>query len=152
MNEKSTLEWIWTSLTSYLQKRGLKQTHQRKIIIEHFLKINGHVDAETLHTELKKTNHNIGLATIYRTLTLLRQAGLVEQLNHSEGGSTYELKYPGDHHDHLVCLNCSKIEEFESSKIEELQKQIAKQRGFSLTFHRLDLFGYCQECKNKKES
>jgi Fur family ferric uptake transcriptional regulator len=139
--------WFWDELDSYLEKNQLKQTRQREQIVEHFLALNDHLSAEELFAQLKETGLNIGLATIYRTLNLLVDAGLLEQKTFAEGKTLFEVQVPGEHHDHLVCVSCGKIIEFENEQIEELQEKVAKKYGFTLKSHRLDLFGHCKDCK-----
>jgi len=138
--------WFWDGLDAYLARHQLKQTKQRKVIVGHFLNMNAHVAAENLYEDLRKEGLNFGLATIYRTLNLLRDAGLVEQHSFADGRAVFEINRPNTHHDHIICITCGKIEEFESDEIEELQRRIAKEKGFSLSSHRLDLYGQCSPC------
>lgn len=145
-DETAGYSWFWERLDVYLGTKLLKQTKQRKTIINEFLKLGGHVPAEDLHDVVRSGGHNIGLATIYRTLNLLTEAGLVEKKQFTDGRWVFEVNEPGSHHDHLICLKCSKIVEFENDAIEELQKKVAKKHGFRLVDHNLDLFGYCPDC------
>lgn len=138
-------EWFWKGLDKYLERHQLKQTKQREKIVKLFLDIDTHMSAESLHVALKDEGENIGLATIYRTLNLLADAGLAVSRSFQDGKNVYEILHPDEHHDHLVCLDCGEIIEFENEKIEELQTQVAKQFGFDLVNHRLDLFGRCQK-------
>jgi len=140
------LKWFNNRLNTYLKAQDLKQTKQRKIVIEHLLDINSHVDAEMLHASIKSKHPNVGLATIYRTLNLLKSAELVKEQSFADGRAVFEINYPDTHHDHLVCLSCKKIVEFENETIEETQIEVAKENGFRLTSHRLDLYGYCEDC------
>lgn len=145
---KDTFRWFWEALDSYLAEKNLKQTQQRRKLIELFLKMNTHVSAEELHEAARKAGHNIGLATIYRTLNLLAEADLVEQKSFVDGRHVYEVNMPGEHHDHLICLDCGAVIEFENEEIETLQEKIAQSRGFELKVHRLDLFGRCLKKDN----
>ncbi len=145
MREKKD-EWFWDKLDQYLAKAQLKQSKQRNFIIEEFLRLNTHVSAEDLYSRLKSSEHNPGLATVYRTLNLLKEAGLVDQKQFSDGKAVFEILAPGTHHDHLICVACHKVIEFENDEIETLQEEVAKRYGFRLTHHSLDLFGYCTEC------
>ena len=142
--------WFWERLDQYLAKSQLKQSKQRNYIIEEFLKLDAHVSAEDLHGVLKNTEHNPGLATVYRTLNLLKDAGLVDQKQFSDGKSVFEVLAPDSHHDHLICVSCHKVIEFENPEIEKLQGEVAQRYGFRLTHHSLDLFGYCSECLKTK--
>ncbi len=141
------LEWFWKELDEFLHQNQMKQTKQRKKIVYHFLKSGSHLSAEELAIELKDSGLAVGLATVYRTLSLLVEAKLVEPKNFEESRTIYEVAVPGEHHDHLVCTKCKKIIEFENSKIEKLQKSVAKEHGFTLAYHRLDLFGECPDCQ-----
>lgn len=91
----------------------------------------------------------IGLATVYRVLTQFEAAGLVKRHHFEGGNSVFELNR-GDHHDHLVCVNCGKVEEFQDETIEELQNKIAKLRNFELTDHSLCLYGICSDCQSSR--
>ena len=151
MNEATNYKWFWDKLESYLGKNQLKQTTQRKNIIEIFLNSKQHIDAEELHVAVRKMGHPIGLATIYRTLNLLKDAKLVEQRDFVEGRAVFETLSPSNHHDHLICQDCDYILEFENDEIEDLQKQVALKYGFELKAHRLDLFGKCtkKDCSRR---
>lgn len=141
-------KWFWEDLELYLSKHQLKQTKQRVYIIDRFLELDTHIDAEGLHNDIKSKGVNVGLATIYRTLNLLEKAKLVEQRAFADGRTLYELNTPNEHHDHLVCSECDVVIEFENKEIEDLQIEVAKKFGFKLTNHRLDLFGICPKCQN----
>lgn len=150
MTEKSNFptnmdhdQWFWDVLNAYLIQQSLKQTRQRKVVVEEFLKLDRHVDAEDLHNIVRKRDPRVGLATVYRTLNLLKEAGLADQKSFRDGRSVFEVHRPDHHHDHLVCLDCGKIMEFENEEIETLQNQVADKLGFKLTGHRLDLYGHC---------
>ncbi len=140
-------KWFWKELDHYLETKQLKQTKQRQTVIEVFLESQNHVDAEGLLDNIKSKGFNIGLATVYRTLNLLREAGIVEQRSFADGRTLYEIAHPDEHHDHLVCLKCGKVVEFENEQIERLQEEIAESHGFTLISHRLDLFGHCGNCR-----
>ena len=135
--------WFWDELDRYLASKKLKQTRQRRIIVQHFLELNTHVDAEVLYARTREAGHDFGLATIYRTLNLLTESGLAEQKSFTDGRSVFEVNLPDQHHDHLICLECGQVLEFENNEIEELQKKVAQKHGFELKSHRLDLFGKC---------
>jgi Fur family ferric uptake transcriptional regulator len=139
-------QWFWDAWARFLSRRNLKQTQQRQVVITHFLKLNRHVEADTLYDSLRNAGHAIGLATIYRTLNLLKDAGLVEQRLFADGRATFELLDPQLHHDHLICTSCGKIVEFENKEIERLQALVASQHHYTLSSHRLELYGLCAAC------
>ncbi len=131
------------SATSELKNMGLKATLPRLKILEIFQ--NGkqrHMSAEDVYRELIAAHQEIGLATVYRVLTQFEQAGLLKRSNFESGKAVFELEQ-GQHHDHLVCLQCGRVEEFYDVEIEKRQQKIAKDRGFVLQEHALSLYGNC---------
>ena len=136
--------------TQYLQSQGLKNSHQRARILDAFLSMDTHMTAEDLHQRVSRTDQRIGLATVYRTLRLFCDAGLAKQRHFQEGRSRFEQAFQESHHDHLICIGCDRIVEFECQPIEDLQEQTAKSHGFTLTHHRLELFGYCTDCQSSQ--
>ena len=129
--------------TADLKKAGLKVTLPRMKILE-LLEASAHMhqSAEDIYKALLDAGEEIGLATVYRVLTQFEGAGLVNR-HHFEGGqAVFELNQ-GGHHDHLVCLKCGKVVEFFDDTIEERQKQIAKDNGFTITDHSMILYGKC---------
>jgi Fur family ferric uptake transcriptional regulator len=135
---------------AYLASHELKFTNQRKIIISEFLRAGGHINVEELFRSVKKKAAGGGLASVYRTVNSLVEAGLAVERQFLDRSSVFELHEPGHHHDHLICMRCRKIFEFENDKIEELQRDVASQLGFTLQDHKLELYGYCQKqnCPN----
>ena len=145
-------EWFWEALDEHLRSKQLKQTRQRQEIVNCFLRLENHVEAEKLHQAVRADGLTVGLATVYRTLNVLKEAGLVEQKSFADGRSTFEIVNPAEHHDHLVCVDCGVVVEFKNDAIEKLQHAVAAKYGFRLTSHRLDLFGACQKtnCANRR--
>ncbi len=143
-------ELAYQKLNEHLSKHQLKNTQQRKDIIDAFLELQGrHLTIDQLLEACRKTNPNIGYATVYRTLKLLVEAGIAEQRQFQSGQSQFELE-SDHHHDHLICTQCDQIIEFENENIESLQEQVAKEFGFVLTTHKMILYGVCADCKNEK--
>lgn len=132
---------------SHLKKAGLKITLPRRKILEILESAQDHhMSAEDIYKQLSLGDEEIGLATVYRVLTQFEEAGLVVK-HHFEGGqSVYELDH-GEHHDHLVCLKCGRVEEFMDAMIEGRQEEIAKQAGFTMTDHSLTIYGICTACQ-----
>jgi Fur family transcriptional regulator, ferric uptake regulator len=134
-----------------LRTIGLKATLPRLKVLELFQNSKvRHMTAEDVYKLLLNDNADIGLATVYRVLTQFEQAGLLQR-HHFEGGrAVFELN-EGNHHDHLVCLQCGKVEEFFDAEIEKRQHKIAKDRGFNLHDHSLYLYADCTKikCPNK---
>lgn len=138
-------------LIDYLTENRLKLTHQRKLILDAFLSAEHHVTAEELYEQLKAQNPGIGLATVYRTLNLLSTCGLAQRRQFGDGQSRYEHVVDHQHHDHLVCKGCGKITEFENSHIEQLQDEVAREKGYLIFSHRLELYGLCSDCSGEDD-
>lgn len=130
-----------------LKKVGLKATVPRLKILQILESNKGeHMRAEDVYKALLMSDEDIGLATVYRVLTQFEQAGLVVR-HHFEGGhSVFELD-EGEHHDHMLCTSCGKVEEFMDEVIEERQKVIAEKAGYKITDHSLYLYGICPDCQ-----
>jgi Fur family transcriptional regulator, ferric uptake regulator len=126
-----------------LRNAGLKVTLPRLKILE-ILEGDGvrHKSAEDIYKSLLGSNEDIGLATVYRVLTQFEAAGLVTRHHFENGMAVFELNR-GDHHDHIVCIDCGKVEEFVDAAIEERQKAIAAERGFEIHDHSMILYGHC---------
>ncbi|MCO5400091.1 ferric iron uptake transcriptional regulator [Ralstonia soli] len=126
-----------------LKNIGLKATVPRLKILEIFQTSDErHMSAEDVYRILLAEHMDIGLATVYRVLTQFEQAGLLSRNNFESGKAIYELN-EGKHHDHLVCLDCGRVEEFFDAEIEQRQQSIARARGFALQEHALSLYGNC---------
>jgi Fur family ferric uptake transcriptional regulator len=130
-----------------LKEAGLKITAPRLKILQLLESTSvRHVSAEDVYKLLLENGEEIGLATVYRVLTQFEDAGLVAR-HHFEGGhSVFELS-PDQHHDHIVCVKCGKVEEFNDIEIERRQKMIAEALGFELTDHDLNMYGLCPVCR-----
>lgn len=140
------------SNSNELKSIGLKATLPRLKILEIFQeRRQRHMSAEDVYRELLHENQDIGLATVYRVLTQFEQAGLVKRSNFESGKAVFELN-EGTHHDHLVCLQCGRVEEFYDAEIEKRQQEIAKERGFALQDHALSLYGNCTktDCPHRR--
>ncbi len=138
----------------FIQTKGLKTTRQRSTIVQVFFRLRGHISVEELLREVKKVNPRIGYATVYRTLHLLVESRLVEERRFGDGLARYEGRNEVEHHDHMICLECGKIREFSNPRLLELQEQLAKENGFKIFRHRLELYGACEDtaaCRKHKE-
>jgi Fur family transcriptional regulator, ferric uptake regulator len=130
----------------FIKTRGLRQSSRRDRVVEAFLNLEGHTSAEELLNQVRNNDRRVGLATIYRTLRLLTECGLAVERKFSRQVTTFEPNRPGKHHDHLICLKCGRIVEFENKTIETVQEAIARDHSFIITHHILDLYGQCLEC------
>ncbi len=134
-----------------LKSSGLKATLPRLKILEIFQNSQvRHLSAEDVYKLLLAENLDVGLATVYRVLTQFEQAGLLSRNHFESGKAVFELDQ-GAHHDHLVCLDCGRVEEFFDEEIEQRQQSIAAARGFKLAEHALALYGNCakQDCPHR---
>ena len=136
-----------------LKDSGLKATLPRRKVLELFenSKVR-HLSAEDVYKSLIAEGIDIGLATVYRVLTQFEQAGLLSRQHFEAGKAVFELNQ-GGHHDHLVCLQCGRVEEFYDAEIEQRQSEVARKRGFELRGHSLALYADCtkRDCPNRKD-
>ncbi|MBI4686169.1 MAG: transcriptional repressor [Nitrospirae bacterium] len=133
-------------LRLFIKKAGLKSTRQRDIIATEFLKTIGHITAEDLYKKVNRKHKEIGFTTVYRTMKLLSKCGLASERVFADNLTRYEPARGEEHHDHLICIGCGEITEFENPKIERLQGEVAKEFGFNTISHKMELYGYCRRC------
>ncbi len=133
------------SLARFLEEHHLKHTKQREAILDVFLAASGHVTSEDIYKAVREEHPNIGYTTVYRTMKLLCEAGLANERHFDEGITRYEIEH--EHHDHLVCVKCGRIIEFECAMIEATQDEIAERYHFRVLRHRHELYGHCESCR-----
>ncbi len=133
-------------LHARLREHGLKLTHQRELIAQLFLN-QDHITVEDLYNQVAKKDPSIGIITVYRTLKLLCQWELAQERHFGKGKTIYDNVAWKSHHDHLICTHCGRIIEFENFQIEEFQENVARQHDFRITFHKLELYGFCKACE-----
>ncbi|WP_272699593.1 Fur family transcriptional regulator [Desulfovibrio sp. Fe33] len=131
---------------NYLGEAGLSMTPQRMAIVQTFLETGGHIPADRLCELVRAKSPEIGQATVYRTLKLLIESGLADTIESPDGGVLYERAYGRSHHDHLICLKCKRKVEIFDPVIEERQEEVARAHGFTLSRHRMYLYGLCPDC------
>src|ERR1700721_2087452 len=137
-----------------LRKAGLKVTLPRLKILEILERSSTrHLSAEDIYRSLLESNEDIGLATVYRVLTQFEAASLVTRHHFEDGMAVFELNH-GTHHDHIVCLDCGRVEEFMDSGIEDRQSSVAKKLGFEIRDHSLIIYGHCvrQTCAHRPKT
>jgi Fur family ferric uptake transcriptional regulator len=134
------------ALARYLDEHNLKHTKQRDAIVDQFLGATGHITSEDLYELVRKDFPSIGYTTVYRTLKLLCEAGIASEHHFDDGITRYEITQ--EHHDHLVCVRCGRIIEFECSMIESAQNEIAARYEFRILRHRHELYGHCSACRD----
>lgn len=129
-----------------LKDLGLRVTQPRRRILEILEQAEPHhMSAEDIYKTLIEAGEEVGLATVYRVLTQFEKTGLVKRHNFEGGYSVFEIE-AGEHHDHLVCLKCNRVEEFIDETIEARQAKIAEEAGFRITDHSLTIYGICKRC------
>ena len=135
-------------LERFIADKGLKHTRQRDVILDAFLASGGHVSVEELLRQVQVEAPGVGAATVYRTLKLFTEAGVAHERNFQDGQSRYEPALGDAHHDHLICMDCGSIFEFEDQLIEDRQAGIAAEYGLSLQSHRHEIYGRCTALKS----
>ncbi len=134
----------------FLHERDLRLTDARAAIVEAALSRHGHYPLDDLISDLKQRGIRGSKATVYRTLPLLAEAGIVQAAIVAGESKTYETTFGRQHHDHLLCRRCGKVVEFEFEAFEILQREVAARYGFRLEAHHHELVGSCPECQAKK--
>ncbi|MBV5321488.1 MAG: transcriptional repressor [Sulfuricurvum sp.] len=147
-----TIEYtkLLSDFKQLLKANGLKFTIQREVILEMLYNSDEHLTPEGLHhlIQQKHSELNTGIATVYRTLSLLENSEMVTSLSFGAQGKKYELGAK-DHHDHIICTQCSHITEFVDEQIESRQKEITKSLGFVMQEHSMQIYGICKNCQEK---
>ncbi len=131
------------------RRRGVRWTSQRQTIVEAFVASGDHLTVEEIHRRARLSDGTVSAATVYRTLNLLVEIGVAAKRQFGDGSSTFEPNLDKPHHDHLVCLGCGTIREFQRDIIEAIQEDVARELDFVLASHRLELYGWCAACRAK---
>jgi len=132
-----------------LRSQGKRSTHQRLLLFELMQEHGGHLDADELYLLARKREPRLSLSTVYRTLSLLKEMDLIEELHFDEEHHHYEVKGRGAEHYHLICLGCGEIIEFESPLTDRVKAQIAQEHHFQVIGVHIDLKGYCRRCTER---
>ncbi|MDR2489260.1 MAG: transcriptional repressor [Desulfovibrio sp.] len=135
------------AFSDYIAAQGLKNTPQRRLIVDVFFKSGKHASTEELYDQVRTIDSGVGQATIYRTLRLLCEANLAREMHFGDGTARYEPIADDSHHDHLICTACGRNQEVVDVNIERLQEELATRYGFVLTSHRMYLYGLCSSCR-----
>ncbi len=134
-----------------LEQKGLKYTYERQFIYEEISHFNQHFNADSLYERFKKKGLRISRDTVYRTIPLLLESGVIQKSVGEGKREFFERTSAKGHHDHMLCVRCQKIIEFKCAEIEKLQDEMCKKHGFRLIFHDHRLFGYCKDCQHVNE-
>ncbi|KPJ56291.1 MAG: Fur family transcriptional regulator [Deltaproteobacteria bacterium DG_8] len=134
--------------TDYLGQKHLKYTQERKVILKEIFSIHNHFEADELYLRLRqKSNSKISRATVYRTLPLLEESGLIRRVIFIDKHTHYEQVYGHKHHEHLICIECGKIIDFYRKSLEDALEDVARENEFESVAHKLEITGYCKNCK-----
>lgn len=136
----------------YLERRGLKLTAERQALFDELFARHEHLEPDELLMRLRANHKKISRATIYRTLDLLLDSGIVGRVRIGESGYRYERMRAGDHHDHLICNECGRVIEFREPRIESLQDEVYERHGFLPLSHSHQLRGICRQCRPRMPS
>ena len=133
----------------YIKKKGLRNTPERETIIREIFSIHDHFDVDSLFFRMKDQRRKISKASIYRTIPLLIESGLIKDVFFEDGHLHYEPIYGHGHHCHLRCIHCGKVIEFVEEKMNAIIDRLSRTHNFNILNYRLDFTGYCSECSDK---
>ena len=133
----------------YLERKRLKFTPHRELILQNFIGNEGHRSVEDIYRVVREEDPRIGYTTVYRTMKLLADSGLAREIDLADGVTRYEHLYNHDHHDHMICMRCGVSIEFYNASIEAIQDAASERLGFKVTDHRLQIYGICKNCRTK---
>ena len=139
-------ERVEREFEAFIRKKGLKLTSQRRRILKRIFSTDRHFTADEIHEAFRRGRNDVSRATVYRTLSLLVEGNFIDMLELGGDTKRYEHILDREHHDHLLCIRCGTVVEFQEARIEELQEEVAKRQGFRITSHSLRLFGTCKKC------
>lgn len=145
----ATLDELQGQLTAYMERKGLRSTSQRRLVTEVFFRADGHHSIDDVLAMARAKDPKVGYATVYRTMKLLVECGLANERQFGDTVTRFEIARSDHHHDHLICIDCKCIIEFEDDEIERLQEALAARHGFSLVTHKHELYGLCAACSKK---
>ncbi len=137
----------------FLQANGLKSSKRRDLIFENIIQTADHFTADQIYQQMLAIDPEIGIATVYRTIRLLVECGILMEHTFGEKKGFFEVVATDQqHHDHLICTNCGRIIEFHSNIIEADQQRIGQQYNFQIESHKLEIYGICQQCQQQQMS
>ena len=144
--------FLLEELKRILKEKQLKFTRQRELVLKALFDNEGHFSPEELHRLILESapDSKVGIATVYRTLTLLEEEGLADSISFGKEGKRYEIGLK-KHHDHLICLRCGRIIEFFDETIEKQQEEVARKFDFQMTDHAMKIIGICKECREQEK-
>ncbi|MCP4568792.1 MAG: transcriptional repressor [FCB group bacterium] len=133
----------------YIRSTGLRETEQRKRVLKTFLATTEHVSVEDMYRIVNEKSRKVGYATVYRTMKLIAESGLAVEVVFNDGIARFEHRLGRKHHHHLVCTNCGKVIEFESTAMDRGEQEVLAKYKFRQTSHHYEIFGFCRECQSE---
>lgn len=149
MHDPPDVDSLRSRLRDHVQRNKLKSSTRRELILETLVSMGRHITAEELLRAVRDRDERIGAATVYRTLRVFQDSGIVTERRFEGGATRFELV--GDHHDHLICTSCGLIIEFDDDSIEREQARVAAVHGFEVHSHRHELYGICANCRKAQQ-
>ena len=149
LNNNSTVMDAIQKFREYIKEKGLRNTPERETIIDEIFSIHDHFDVDELFLRLRNKKKRISKASVYRTIPLLIDSGLIKEVFFEDGHLHYEHIYGHTHHCHLRCVSCGKIIEFADDQIGTIQARIGEKYSFAITAHRFELQGFCPQCAQR---
>jgi Fur family ferric uptake transcriptional regulator len=134
----------------FIRNKGLRNTPERDQVVKLVFSIHDHFDVDELYLQLRRQNDKISKATVYRTIPLLLESGLIQEAYFEDGHVHYEHIYGHEHHCHLRCLDCGKVVEFTEKAVTGVEEKVGDRFDFLVTGHRLEVQGYCVKCKDHR--
>ena len=135
---------------AYLKKKKLKITRQRQVILDSFLRTEGHLSTEELYHQVRQKDRTIGYTTVSRTMKALTDSGLAREIDLGDSRSRFEPLYKRPHHHHIICVECQMTIEFLSPELEQLQEQVVSHYRFRPVRHHFQVFGVCEDCQEHR--
>lgn len=135
------------NFTNYLKSESYRITPERFVILEAVMNYDGHFDADELFFQVKTSGQKVSRATVYNTLDLLQDCGIISKYRFGENHSRYEKAFGRPHHHHLICLECGDIIEFVNERVEKIQKEVSTENKFKVQTSTLQIFGTCEKCQ-----
>jgi Fur family ferric uptake transcriptional regulator len=147
---QTSVDELQEQLNTYMERKGLRSTSQRRLVSDVFFRASGHHSIDDVLAMVRAKDPKVGYATVYRTMKLLVECGLANERQFGETVTRFEIALHDHHHDHLICVDCKRIVEFEDDAIEMLQDKLAERHGFSLLTHKHELYGLCADCRRRR--